>query len=143
MAESKQLVAAFLMNGKEIRNLSRHFSLSEFVHTNHGMKFIIENIKSLDNFSIMNLLRLSFVLEVIRRRFGDTPIRINSGFRSPNLNLAVNGASRSNHLFGCAADLSITPTEHLTAWFNHLKELGFLVEVIPYPTFYHIAIPQV
>lgn len=33
------------------------------------------------------------------------PILINSGYRSPMLNRAVGGATRSNHLEGCAADL--------------------------------------
>ena len=33
------------------------------------------------------------------------PITINSGYRSPLLNRAVGGATRSNHLDGCAADI--------------------------------------
>ena len=38
-------------------------------------------------------------------RTPEIPILINSGYRSPALNRAVGGATRSNHLTGCAADI--------------------------------------
>ena len=51
-------------------------------------------------------------LEVLRERSGD-PIRINSGYRSPQLNKKVGGAPTSNHLTGCAADIRVTGMEQL------------------------------
>ena len=36
---------------------------------------------------------------------GEDPIRINSGYRSPQLNRKVGGAPTSNHLTGCAVDI--------------------------------------
>lgn len=44
-------------------------------------------------------------LQVERESGGEAPILINSGYRSPMLNRAVGGATRSNHLEGCAADI--------------------------------------
>jgi hypothetical protein len=37
----------------------------------------------------------------------DTPIRINSGYRSPQLNKKVGGVPTSNHLTGCAVDIRV------------------------------------
>ncbi|ADE82701.1 hypothetical protein PRMUPPPA20_07330 [Xylanibacter ruminicola] len=60
---------------------------------------------------IANLKRLCEWLEVLRKRYndkygeGEDPIRINSGYRSPQLNRKVGGAPTSNHLTGCAVDI--------------------------------------
>ena len=37
----------------------------------------------------------------------DTPIIINSGYRSPELNKKVGGSTTSNHLTGCAVDIRV------------------------------------
>ena len=37
----------------------------------------------------------------------DTPIIINSGYRSPELNKKVGGSPTSNHLMGCAVDIRV------------------------------------
>ena len=39
------------------------------------------------------------------------PIIINSGYRSPQLNKKVGGASNSNHLTGCACDIRTSGME--------------------------------
>jgi hypothetical protein len=49
---------------------------------------------------------------VLRERSGG-PVRINSGYRSPQLNKKVGGAPTSNHLTGCAADIRVTGMEQL------------------------------
>ena len=36
---------------------------------------------------------------------GDEPVIINSGYRSPEVNKAVDGSPTSNHLTGCAVDI--------------------------------------
>ena len=51
-------------------------------------------------------------LEVLRERSGG-PVRINSGYRSPQLNKKVGGATTSNHLTGCAADIRVDSMEQL------------------------------
>jgi hypothetical protein len=49
----------------------------------------------------------SRTLERIRSLCGDNPVLISSGYRSPELNAAVGGATNSAHPFGCAADFTI------------------------------------
>ena len=86
-------------------NLSEHFSLRELTKTKTG----IENVPNEEQ--VKNLRRLCKWLERLRKKWndlygdGDDPIIINSGFRSPEVNKAVGGATLSNHLTGCAVDI--------------------------------------
>ena len=85
--------------------LSEHFELGELTKTKTG----IENVPNEEQ--VKNLRRLCKWLEQLRRRWnnlygeGDDPIVINSGFRSPEVNRVVGGATLSNHLTGCAVDI--------------------------------------
>ena len=80
--------------------LSEHFTLGEFCKSNSHPE--VYNIPS--HVAIENLKRLCPWLEELREKAGQ-PIIINSGYRSPQLNKAVGGASTSNHLTGCAVDI--------------------------------------
>ena len=85
--------------------LSEHFTLGELCKTKTGIKNVPNEAQ------VENMKRVCQWLEELRRRWnniygdGDDPIIINSGFRSPAVNKAVGGASNSNHLSGCAADI--------------------------------------
>ena len=85
--------------------LTPHFTLGELTKT--SVK--IDNVPNEEQ--VKNLKRLCGWLEQLRRRWnnlygeGDDPIIINSGFRSPEVNKAVGGATLSNHLTGCAVDI--------------------------------------
>ena len=60
-----------------------------------------------------NVQELMDNLEVIREHFGGLyPMRINSGYRTPEYNKKVGGAAKSQHLTASAADIimSITPS---------------------------------
>ena len=86
-------------------NLSEHFTLAELTKTKTG----IDNVPNEEQ--VKNLKRVCKWLEKLRKRWndiygeGDDPIIINSGFRSPEVNKAVGGATLSNHLTGCAVDI--------------------------------------
>ena len=60
-----------------------------------------------------NVQELMNNLEIIREHFGGLyPIRINSGYRTPEYNKKVGGAAKSQHLTASAADIrmNITPS---------------------------------
>ena len=86
-------------------NLSQHFKLGELTKT----KTRIDNVPNEEQ--VENLRRLCRWLERLRKRWndlygeGNDPVIINSGFRSPEVNKAVGGATLSNHLTGCAVDI--------------------------------------
>jgi uncharacterized protein YcbK (DUF882 family) len=88
--------------------LSEHFTLGEMTRSNSHPE--IYNIPSHE--AIANLTNLCKWLEVLRERAG-TPIRINSGYRSPQLNKAIHGVAGSNHMTGCAADIRVSGMEQL------------------------------
>ena len=87
--------------------LSEHFTLGEMTASSHKEVY---NIPSHE--AIANLTNLCKWLEVLRLRAG-TPIRINSGYRSPQLNKRIGGVPTSNHLTGCAADIRVENMEQL------------------------------
>lgn len=77
--------------------LTANFDLSEF-RSKDGSPFpagVIENIG-----------QLATNLQVLRDHLKQ-PIRINSGYRSPEHNRKVGGASASQHLLGIAADIVV------------------------------------
>ena len=95
--------------------LSPHFTLGEMTKSNSHPE--VYNIPSHE--AIANLKRLCGWLEVLRERYNERggeinteePIRINSGYRSPQLNRKIGGAATSNHLTGCAADIKVAGME--------------------------------
>lgn len=80
--------------------LSENFTLEELLVTNTGLPNIpssgqIENLQQL----------VKHVLQPLRNDFGRA-IRVNSGFRSVQVNQRVGGSATSSHCNGEAADLS-------------------------------------
>ena len=73
-----------------------------------------------------NIQRLiAEVLDPLREAYGK-PIRVTSGFRSPELNKAVGGSRTSDHMTGCAADIVGTPNTkgENEKLFKLVQELG-------------------
>ncbi len=85
--------------------LSEHFTLGELIKSETAERKGIDNMPS-DN-HIPKLKRLcTEILEPIRVHFGK-PFRPNSGYRSPELNQSIGGASESQHCKCEAVDIEI------------------------------------
>jgi zinc D-Ala-D-Ala carboxypeptidase len=63
-----------------------------------------------------NARRCMYKLEALRKKLGDKPITVNSGFRSIAHNADVGGASDSMHLYGTAADLDVPGVANKTVY---------------------------
>ena len=59
-----------------------------------------------------------------RGEISEEPIRLNSGYRSPQLNRAIGGVSNSNHLTGCAVDIRVENMEQLIRYASILLDIS-------------------
>jgi hypothetical protein len=84
--------------------LSPHFTLEELVHSDFALRHQIDNATSDPRiFEALKSLAAN-VLEPIRAHYG-TAFSPTSGYRCPELNQAIHGASDSQHMRGQAADV--------------------------------------
>ncbi|MGH3714799.1 MAG: D-Ala-D-Ala carboxypeptidase family metallohydrolase [Micromonosporaceae bacterium] len=72
-----------------------------------------------------NALRVMWQLEAMRRKLGDRPMVVTSGFRDYACNRAAGGSSTSNHLYGRAADLGTASGPTLCEMWRTGRYAGF------------------
>lgn len=83
-----------------------NFTISELVKSDTAEKNGINNTPDIN--SLDNLLELIFyVLQPLRDKL-KKPIVITSGFRSVKVNALVGGVSNSQHVYGQAADITVS-----------------------------------
>ncbi len=117
--------------------LSDNFFLNEFTISQeaerHGYRNE-PNEKQIDNLRLLCVNVLQPLREII-----DVPIFINSGFRSFDVNAAVDGKFNSQHLEGKAADF-IVPSMNLVDVFNIiLQKLSFDQLIYEFGKWIHIS----
>ena len=122
--------------------LTKHFSLLEFLKSETAINLGIENIPTFGD--CLRLMQLSLFMEDVRLELNNSPIIITSGFRNFALNKAVGGSSNSDHMRGLACDFisksNLTPPQ----CFEKIKKsyLNF-DQMILYNSFIHIGLgPQ-
>jgi uncharacterized protein YcbK (DUF882 family) len=120
--------------------LSQDFTLNEFT-VSESYPDLAKKIEPTD-LQIMTLQVLCCgILQPIRREYGVT--KILSGLRSPELNEAIGGFHKSDHLHGAAADISILSFNpvHIYQWIVQASGLPYR-QVIYYPKkhFVHVSI---
>jgi hypothetical protein len=97
-------------------NLTANFTLSEMVKSDTALRHDMDNTPG--ETEIENLKRLcEQVLQPIREHF-KTGVKVNSGFRHPEVNAKVGGSKTSDHCKGQAADIEIPgiPNADLAVW---------------------------
>lgn len=103
---------------------SKYFTLEELLKSETALTAQIENLPSWED--VENLQELAtLVLDPIREAWGQ-PLLVTSGFRSPQLNVAVGGVSTSAHMIGCAVDIIIPywSTRKVSELYNLIKEIA-------------------
>ena len=118
-------------------NLTRNFTLEELVKSETALRKGLDNTP--DEGSVRNLTALAEnVLQPVRDAFGKG-VKVNSGYRHPDVNAAVGGSRTSDHCKGMAADIEIpgVANHELATWIEqHLKFTQVILE------FYTKGIPD-
>ena len=101
--------------------ISKHISYKEAVHSATAKRRGLENIPSEDQ--LHNMYKVAeFIFEPLRLYVGGA-IKITSFFRSPEVNTAIGGSSKSQHCQGQAIDIDDV-FGHKTNYemFNYIRE---------------------
>ena len=86
--------------------ISEHVSLKEGVKSHTATRLNIDNVpRDLDLINMKTIAEKVF--EPLREWVGG-PIKVNSFYRSPELNSAIGGSKNSQHCIGCALDIDDT-----------------------------------
>lgn len=86
-------------------NLSANFTLKELTKSDTATRLGLDNTP--DDEALENLKTLcEKVLQPVRDHYGKS-VTVNSAYRSPESNAAVNGSKSSDHCKGMAADIEI------------------------------------
>ena len=83
--------------------ISDHITFAEAIHSNTAKRYSIKNIPNEEQTNNMKMLAEK-IFEPLRLWVGG-PIKINSMFRSEELNKAIGGSSSSQHCKGMAMDI--------------------------------------
>ena len=104
----------------QLGKISKHISGREAIESYTAERRGIENIPS--EYQLTNMIAIAEnVFEPLRKWVGG-PIKINSFFRSPELNKAIGGSSKSQHCEGRAIDIDDVYGHKSNAeMFNYIK----------------------
>ena len=107
--------------------LTENFSLAEMIKSETALRQGLDNTPGDEE--IENLRKLSEnVLQPIRDAYG-RGVKVNSGFRHPDVNAAVGGSRTSDHCRGQAADIEIpgVANAELAQWISENLEFRQLI----------------
>ena len=101
--------------------VSPHVSYREAVYSHTAMRRGLDNTPTEQDLARMSLVA-NKVFEPLREWVGG-PIRINSFYRGPKLNIAIGGSAKSQHMTGQAMDIDDTYGHKTNAeMFNYIKD---------------------
>lgn len=118
-----------------MEKITKNFSMEEFVRSETAGRMGISNEPdSRARLAIINLC--TKLLQPLRDAYGK-PMEINSGYRCPALNEAVNGAKGSQHMKGEAVDVRCDrPAELVRCLMDEGLDFD---QCIRYSTFVHLS----
>ena len=103
-----------------MKRISKHISYKEAVGSNYAKQKGIKNKPNEEQVENMKLLAEE-VFEPLREWVG-CPIRVNSMFRSKELNSAIKGSLKSSHLNGEAMDITSMGGKSNLEMFHYIKD---------------------
>ena len=86
-------------------NLTTNFTLNELTQSETALRKGLDNAPTQDVISALQTLAVN-VLQPVRDHYG-RGVKVNSGYRSPEVNASVGGSKTSDHCKGFAADIEI------------------------------------
>ena len=110
-------------------NLTANFTLEELVKSETALRKGIPNDPTPEVIESLKTLAEQ-VLQPVRNHYGKG-VKVNSGYRSPDVNAAVGGSRTSDHCKGQAADIEIpgVPNAELAEWIaKNLKFTQIILE---------------
>ena len=87
------MIRCYIMDTDANEKVGQHFKVKEFACKDNSQVVFIDDY-------------LVCILDILRNQIGK-PVHINSGYRTPTRNKAVNGAKYSYHMRGMAADIRV------------------------------------
>ena len=102
------------------KKISEHISFSEATRSATAKKLKIDNTPTDEHIENMMLVAEK-VFEPLREYAGH-PIGVNSFYRSPDLNVAINGSRTSSHKIGAAIDLNSLGKKTNKELFHFIKD---------------------
>lgn len=118
---------------QELREqLTEHFTLSEFCNF---AKYPSNKPTSLQRYNMLH--GCIHILEPARAVVG--PIIVNSGFRNPKVNKRVGGVRNSQHLEGCAADITTKDISQFPKLIELLRANRHVDQLLTGTTWLHVS----
>lgn len=108
-------------------NLTTNFTLNELTQSETALRKGLDNAPTQDIISALQVLAVN-VLQPVRDHYG-RGVKVNSGYRSPEVNASVGGSKTSDHCKGQAADIEIpgVPNKELALYIRDNLEYTQLI----------------
>lgn len=103
-----------------MKKISKHISYKEATHSDTAKRKGIKNKPKAEDIENMELLAEKLFEPL--REWVDAPIKVNSMFRSEELNTAIKGAFKSHHLTGQAIDITSMGGKTNLEMFHYIKD---------------------
>lgn len=102
--------------------MGKYFSIRELCASGTAVAGRIDNTPPAEAVACMESL-IAELLDPVRELWG-APVKVNSGYRCPELNRAVGGASGSQHTEGRAADITVGSRKGNRELFDLIRKSG-------------------